>query len=95
MTLHVGTAEDVLGSMADGWQLRGLTTPGKRGLTYWLLPNDNPAVYAAKRVSIAIVTRLAADGAIYGTLDDYGEMRYRLVTAAAPGMQERLLELGA
>ena len=77
--IHVGTAEDVVGSMADGWLLWGQRLTASRGYTYWLQPAAGP--YAAKRVSLKIVTALEASGQITGAADCYGDLRYTLSSA--------------
>lgn len=92
--IHVATQEDVLSHLVRGWQLRGLTTPGKRGLTYWLLPADT-SPYAAKRVSAKIVTRLEVDGEIVGFRDQHGELRFILAAEVAAPAQPALLSVGA
>ena len=84
--IHVGTAEDVIGAMLDGAALWGKHEPGRRGYTYFL---ESASPYAAKRVSLKIVTALEESGQITGTMNAYGDLRYRL--SSAEPLQEKLL----
>jgi hypothetical protein len=83
--IHVGTQEDVLSCLADGWKMWGRReAPPKRAYTYWL----ECRLYPAKRVSPRIVAALIEAGRICGAPNAYGDMIYQL------GAQTTLTEAG-